>query len=254
MLVKPKPLSMVQQLLPGNQRPGLAGQGSNALSRGQIDPFDKCRLDDPPESVGFQHIKQLTEFAPRHALHRILGLAPCFALDQLPMPEIIVNYPMVGTCPLRAKPMPEMGCQGVEIPPNPSVVKLGLHSGSRRSFRSWATASASSCFVPPQMQDGITFVTVSIASHNQRACSLSRTLAYNSSNWTSLSTRSRKSGLCSAAPCVPASGQSWHLVSCAAYHERAIDAFGHEPQHLFHGRTAADVLLERLPTTRQTRA
>ena len=63
MIIESKPLRMMEQLLFGEQRPGLPAKGGNTLSEGQIQPLNECRLDDPPEAIGLQEVKQLAAFA-----------------------------------------------------------------------------------------------------------------------------------------------------------------------------------------------
>jgi hypothetical protein len=46
MIIESKPLRMMEQLLFGEQRPGLPGEGSNALSEGQIQPLNVHRINE----------------------------------------------------------------------------------------------------------------------------------------------------------------------------------------------------------------
>ncbi len=109
MVVKPKPLCMVEQLLFGNQRPSLPGQGGDTLSEGQVHPLNIGGLDHTPKSIRLQDIQQITELAPRHALNGILQFATLLAFDQLSQSELIVDIPMVRACSFGAKPVTEMG-------------------------------------------------------------------------------------------------------------------------------------------------
>jgi len=98
-----------------SQRPGLAHQGSDTSADGQIDPFNESGLDEGCKAIQLQDNVQVFALTPKHAHDGEFGSTSFATLDKLAIQQVLRNLPMIGASALRAKPVTEMGSDGVEI-------------------------------------------------------------------------------------------------------------------------------------------
>jgi hypothetical protein len=82
MIIAPPPLHVMEQMLIRlGQGPGAPGEQRHSLAYGEINSFNKCRLDQTSETMGFQQVIEVAALAPQHARNRIFDLTILTSLD-----------------------------------------------------------------------------------------------------------------------------------------------------------------------------
>ena len=111
------PVLGVQEQVLGrlSERPSLAHERGDTTADRQIHSLNEGRLNRRFEAIVSEQLAKDTARSPEHTSDREGETIALFALDQLAVEEIVGDVPVITPCSFWAKPVAEVGGDGVEV-------------------------------------------------------------------------------------------------------------------------------------------